>query len=428
MVRFEDLDIPSEFIKSLHDLGIENTTDIQEKTIPVALKGKDVVGSAQTGTGKTFAFLLPALTKILRKEINSCLIVEPTRELALQVIINVKTLLKYVNFIKYVSIIGGESYERQIVALEKNPQVFVGTPGRIIDHLNRGTLDLKKCGMVVLDETDKMFSIGFYEQLERIFEALPENRQTLMFSATFPEQVDEMIKKHLKDPEKIFVQSEKKANVIADKLVQEDVKLKKEEKYPRLVEELKKRDGLIIIFARTQKDVDWLQYRLRKEGFSVGGIHGGMSQSKRKRVVNMFKNGETLRNGAFIKYNILVGTDVIARGLDVQDVMHVINYSIPCDPEEYIHRIGRTARAGKNGFALSLICEEDEDNWQAVQEMLHPELKKERINNNNRKKFFGNRNRSFGGRSFHSRGRNTWINFGRKRDFGARKDFGDDLK
>lgn len=407
MDNFENLGIDKNILETLKAIKITKPTDIQEKTIPIAIEGKDILGSAQTGTGKTFAFLLPLLTRLLKKEINKALIVEPTRELAQQVLNNVNRLLYNNKFIKYVLLIGGEPYEKQIRVLRKKPHIFIGTPGRIIDHINQKNIDLSDCKMLILDETDRMFDMGFYEQLEAIFNVLPNDKQTLMFSATFPKEIEQMATNHLIDPVKIFVQNNQEANVIADNLVQEEVRLKKNEKYQKLVEELKKREGRIIIFVKTKSDVEWLNYKLKEDGFKSGGIHGDMRQRKRETTVQLFRKNV---------FNILIGTDIIARGLDVPNVMHVINYSIPYVPEDYIHRIGRTARAGAKGWAINFITDEDEKHWQDIQEMLHPELKEERLaknrnnnrrNNNKNSRFnrFGKNNnrRSFSSRRFNNK-------------------------
>ena len=369
MSVFIDFGLDVKLVENLSKLGINEPTEIQKKAIPVAISGRDVLGSAQTGTGKTFAFLLPLLVRLMKNEIEGAIIVEPTRELAQQVVNNISKLLVGVNDINYVLLIGGEKYFKQLKMLRRNPKIYVCTPGRVIDHLKQKNITLDRCNYVVIDETDRMFDMGFSEQLEEIFSSLPDQRQTLMFSATFPKEIENMASKHLNDPERIFVQSQQRANIIADNLVVETVKLRKNEKYSRLVEEIKKANGeKVIVFVRTKSDVEYIVFKLREDGFRVGGIHGDMRQGRRERTVQLYREN---------KFNILVGTDIISRGLDVPDVMVVINYNIPCVAEDYIHRIGRTARAGAKGFAISFIEESEEKYWLNIQKMLYPEKYKD---------------------------------------------------
>ena len=400
MQVFCELGVDTKLNKNLVDSGITEPTEIQRKAIPIAIEGRDILGSAQTGTGKTFAFLLPLLTRLIKKEIKKAIIIEPTRELAQQVVNNVSKLLPGISGINYVLLIGGESYLKQLKMIKNNPQIFICTPGRVIDHLNQGNISLNDCDYVVIDETDRMFDMGFYEQLEEIFKNIPLERQTLMFSATFPKEIEEMANKHLKDPERIFVQTAQKANVIADNLVVESVKLSKGEKYKRLVEELNKvNNEKTIIFVKTKSDVEYITYKLKDDGFKVGGIHGDMRQRKREKTVELYRKN---------KFNILVGTDIISRGLDVPNVMTVINYNIPCVPEDYIHRIGRTARAGAKGFAISFITEDEEKYWLNIQKMLYPEKYKDIPKN-----YTFNRNRN----KNKTRGKNRFHFFGRKHGF-----------
>lgn len=365
MSEFYDLGIDVRLDNNLNHFGINVPTEIQKKTIPLAIKGCDILGSAQTGTGKTFAFLLPLLTRLMRGEIKKAIVIEPTRELAQQVVNNLSKLLLNINNINYVLLIGGEPYIKQLKMINRGPQIFICTPGRVIDHLKQGNISLKDCDYVVIDETDRMFDMGFYEQLEEIFNNIPEKRQTLMFSATFPKEIENMANKHLNNPEKVFVQNNQKANIIADNLVVESVELSRNDKYKRLVDELHKAAGeKVIVFVRTKSDVTYIVLKLRNDGFKVGGIHGDMRQRKREKTVYLYREN---------RFNILVGTDIISRGLDVPNVMVVINYNIPCVAEDYIHRIGRTARAGAKGFAISFISPDEQNYWLNIQRMLYPE-------------------------------------------------------
>ena len=343
---FSELGLPKVIIECLNKLKITIPTKIQQETIPLALEGKDIIASSQTGTGKTFAFLLPIITKLIQNKDEKCLIVEPTRELAQQVLNNLKNILSNKIFIKYTLLIGGESYFRQNKDLKYNPTIIIGTPGRIIDHLHRETLILGKCKYLVLDETDRMFDMGFYEQLEEIFKYIPL--------------------KHLKIPEKIFVQTNNKTNTIADNLEQKIIEIKQNEKYSELKKQLNISEGTVIVFMQRKVDVDYYFKKLTAEGFEVCMIHGGLRQRVRERTIKNFRNG---------KFRILLGTDVVARGLDVPHVKYVINYDLPEDPEEYIHRIGRTARAGECGTAITFLTEKNKYLWNNIQILLHPELK-----------------------------------------------------
>ena len=370
MTKFKELGIDEVLLRSLDRLKFEHPTDIQEKAIPIALEGRDIIGSAQTGTGKTLAFLLPMISGLLNNKESKAIIVEPTRELAQQVSNGVRQLLGNEIFIRHVLLIGGESFIPQLRALRHNPRLIIGTPGRIIDHLQRESLDLSECKYLVLDETDRMFDMGFYMQLEKIFNAIPGDRQTLMFSATFPPEVERLAIEHMHNPERVFVQADQQANAVADNLIQETVEVFEKDKYKELVNQLNKREGTVLVFVKTKFDAEHICSKLYRDGFSVCVIHGDLRQRVRERTIRDFRGG---------RYKIMVGTDVVARGLDVPHVAHVINYSIPYAPEDYIHRIGRTARAGASGCAVSFVSEEDSKAWRAIQEMLHPELKKERI-------------------------------------------------
>ena len=369
MLDFEKLSVPRELIEKLNILKIKIPTEIQEKSIPIAIKGRDIIGSAQTGTGKTLAFLLPLLTRLLKNEINQAIIVEPTRELAQQVLNTLIPLIKNNNFINYALLIGGEPYIKQIKLLNKNPQILICTPGRIIDHLKQKNINLEKCDFVVIDETDRLFDMGFKDQIEEIFKYIPNKKQTLMFSATFSPEIEELINRHMSNPEKIYVQADNKANKIAETIKEEVINVDQAEKYSKLIEELKKNDGTkIIVFVRTKSDVEYFSYKLKNNGFRIIGIHGDMRQNKRQKTIKLFKNNI---------FNILIGTDIIARGLDIPNVKLVINYNIPDVPEDYIHRIGRTGRAGEKGNAISFVSKEDEKNWLNIQKMLYPEKYKD---------------------------------------------------
>ncbi len=352
---------------ALDKLGFTQPTDIQAHTIPLALQQKDVLGSAQTGTGKTLAFALPLLNHLLTESEGVGLIITPTRELAQQVTSHIHQLLGKSNHIRTALIIGGEPYAKQMKQLREHPRIIIGTPGRLIDYFERGTLKAHTINFLVLDETDRMFDMGFSMQLEQIITPLPKERQTLMFSATFPPDIEKLAVKYLKSPERVFVQEIKEASIVANNLQQETIRVKNAEKYSILLDQLIKSEGTVLVFVKTKYDADRLASELKKDGHSACAIHGNLRQSKRERVIKAFRQG---------KHRIMVGTDIVARGLDVPHVMHVINYDIPQAPEDYVHRIGRTARAGAHGFAINLVSPQDQKQWQAIQDLLTSSPKK----------------------------------------------------
>ncbi len=413
MTKFSDLDIPEPLLNSLNANEFINPTEIQEKTIPLGLQGKDIIGSAQTGTGKTLAFLIPTIKNLLENKDSKAIIIEPTRELAQQVLDVAISLCKHGLGIRSTLLIGGESHFFQIKNLKNNTRIVIGTPGRIIDHLDRKTLDLSNCHTLILDETDRMFDMGFYIQLESIFKYLPSERQTLMFSATFPKEVEAMAAKQLKNPERVFVQPPQDPNALSKDLIQTTVNVKEEEKYDELLKQINEREGSIIVFVKTKKGVDALSRKLLRDKIRCCSIHGDLHQRTREKIIDKFRNK---------KSRILIGTDVIARGLDIPHVMHVINYDVPLAPEDYVHRVGRTARNGASGCAVTFLTPNDDKSWDAIQCILDPS-KKSKFNGG-RKRFsdrrdfnkFGNRVNKFGNKRFRSRG-----GFGDKRGFGGRK-------
>lgn len=367
MNKFSDLNIPHLLLNSLTLNNFITPTEIQEKTIPLGLQGKDIIGSAQTGTGKTLAFLIPTIKNLLENKNHTAIVIEPTRELAQQVLDVAISICKQGLNIRSTLLIGGESYTKQINQLKNNPRIIIGTPGRIIDHLNRKTLNLDECHTLILDETDRMFDMGFYIQLENIIKHIPAERQTLMFSATFPKEIEDMAAKQLKDPVRVFVQPPQDPNALSKDLIQTTVKLKEEEKYNELLKQIEEREGSIIIFVKTKRGVDFLSHKLLKDKIRCCSIHGDLHQRTREKIIEKFRNK---------KSRILIGTDVIARGLDIPHVMHVINYDVPLAPEDYVHRVGRTARNGANGFAVTFLTPEDDKRWDAIQCLLDPTKKK----------------------------------------------------
>lgn len=367
MNTFQEMGLNPFLTCALDKLGFTQPTDIQAHTIPLALQHKDILGSAQTGTGKTLAFALPLLNHLLTETEGVGLIITPTRELAQQVTSHIHQLLGKSNHIHTALIIGGAPYAKQIKQLRAHPRIIIGTPGRLIDYFERGTLKPHTINFLVLDETDRMFDMGFSMQLEQIITKLPTERQTLMFSATFPPDIEKLAVKHLKAPERVFVQEIKEASIVANNLQQETIRVKNAEKYSILLNQLIKSEGTVLVFVKTRYDAERLASELKKDEHSACAIHGNLRQSKRERVIKAFRQG---------KHRIMVGTDIVARGLDVPHVMHVINYDIPQAPEDYVHRIGRTARAGAQGFAINLVAPQDQKQWQAIQDLLTSSPKK----------------------------------------------------
>lgn len=356
MSQFVEFELPDALIESLDKMKITVPTPVQKETIPVALKGSDVLVTAQTGSGKTIAYLIPLILKLTQDPQAAALILAPTRELAMQIHKNLTQLATF----KTALIIGGAEMFKQFRDLKKNPRLIVGTPGRINDHLERGSLKLKTTRFLVIDEADRMLDMGFGIQLEQIAKSLPETRQTLFFSATFPPNIQKLADQYLRDPKRIAIDG---LNQPAPKIQQEVIELKPSEKPSELRKQLEKREGSIIVFVRTRRKADSLAQELQDEGHDAEAMHGDLRQRQRERVLKAFR---------ISKCRILVATDVAGRGLDIPHVMHVINYDLPEVPEDYVHRIGRTGRAGAEGFALALVCPDDWQKWRAIDRLLNP--------------------------------------------------------
>ena len=359
MKSFKDYALMPSLLKQLDKIGFNEPTPIQDKSIPHALSGKDILGIAGTGTGKTAAFGIPLITHLTSAKENQALVLLPTRELALQVIKALQSLITDKEFVKTSLIIGGEDMGKQISQLKKNPNIIVGTPGRINDHLRRGSIKLSKVNFFVLDEVDRMLDMGFGVQLEKISEHLPPKRQTLMFSATMPKSIRKLSQKYLNNPAEVNIES---GNKTPTNIKQKDVSLTPEEKYPYLVKELEERVGSVIIFIKSKYSADSMAKKLRRDGHEAESFHGDLRQNKRTKVISRFRRQD---------YRILVATDIAARGLDIHHIQHVINYDLPQCPEDYIHRIGRTARAGASGQALNFLSHNDNKKWIAIQRILN---------------------------------------------------------
>ena len=344
MQNFKELGISDKMAETLQSMGFNEATPIQKESIPLALEGKDVLGQAQTGTGKTGAFGIPLIEKVADQEGVQSLILAPTRELAMQVAESLKAFAKGQN-IQVVTVFGGMPIDRQIKALKKGPQIVVGTPGRVIDHLNRRTLKTNDIHTLILDEADEMMNMGFIDDMKFIMDKIPaEQRQTMLFSATMPKAIQTLVQQFMKSP--VIVKTMN--NEMSDPQIEE---------YYTIVKELEKFDTftsfldvhqpeLAIVFGRTKRRVDELTSALISKGYKAEGLHGDITQAKRLEVLKKFKNDQL---------DILVATDVAARGLDISGVSHVYNFDIPQDTESYTHRIGRTGRAGKKGVAITFV-------------------------------------------------------------------------
>ena len=344
-IRFDELNLDAKILRAVTDMGFEAASPIQAKAIPLEIEGKDIIGQAQTGTGKTAAFGIPLLQKIDPKNKKlQAVVLCPTRELAIQVADEIRSLAKYMHGIKVLPIYGGQEIVKQIRSLKDGVQVIIGTPGRVMDHMRRKTIKFGQVHTVVLDEADEMLNMGFLEDMETILSELPEERQTVMFSATMPAAIAEIAKKFQKEPEIVKVV---KKDLTVPKVTQYYYEVKPKNKIEvmcRLLDMYAPK--LSVVFCNTKRQVDELVLALQGRGYFAEGLHGDLKQVQRDRVMNGFRKGRT---------DILVATDVAARGIDVDDVEAVFNYDIPQDEEYYVHRIGRTGRAGREGKAFSLV-------------------------------------------------------------------------
>ncbi len=344
-LRFEDLNLSNEILKAVENKGFEEATPIQAQAIPYVLEGRDVIGQAQTGTGKTAAFGIPILEKLSHEEkAVQALVLCPTRELAIQVAEEIRELAKYKRGVEILPVYGGQPIDRQIKALKKRPQIIVGTPGRVMDHMNRGTLKIDKIRMAVLDEADEMLDMGFIDDIVTILKAAPDERQTLLFSATMPKAILDLTKRFQKNPHHVKVVHKELTAPKIEQVYYEVKEKTKAEVLSRLIDMYNPK--LSLVFCNTKKKVDELVEELQGRGYFADGLHGDLKQVQRDRVMAKFRTGAV---------DILVATDVAARGIDVDDVEAVFNYDLPQDEEYYVHRIGRTARAGREGKAFTFV-------------------------------------------------------------------------
>ncbi|MCL5029402.1 MAG: DEAD/DEAH box helicase [Bacteroidetes bacterium] len=367
--KFAELGLSEEILHSIKSKGFEEPTEIQKKIIPLILGNEnDLIGQAQTGTGKTAAFALPIIDLLNTKvDYLQALILVPTRELAVQVSEEINSLRGHKN-IHTVPIYGGQSYDTQFRRLKKGIDIIVGTPGRMLDLLNRKTFSMDKISFVVLDEADEMLNMGFIDDIENILKMTNQNRRTLLFSATMPERILKLSKKYMRKCEVVKAKNAGQTTALTDQIYFE---VKESDKLDTLCRIIDTTSGFYgLVFCRTKNDVDFVSSKLVDRGYDAEGLHGDISQIHRERILNKFKKKNA---------NILVATDVAARGLDIFDLTHVINYALPQDPESYLHRIGRTGRAGKEGTAITFITSDEFRKLKIIKNASQSEIRKERI-------------------------------------------------
>ena len=372
MKKFSDFNLTSPILAALKNLNLSEPTPIQSLAIPLALEGRDLLGTAQTGTGKTFAFGIPLVNHLALNKESGALILTPTRELALQVLTALKSLTSKDNLLDAALLIGGDPIQKQLKQLKK-ARLVVGTPGRMKDHLKRKSLNLKQFDFLVLDETDRMLDMGFLEDIKAIIEKLPIH-QTSLFSATLPKNISDLAQKFLNKPERINAGKENSPII---NIKQEVRNISQKEKFDQLKIELLERTGSIVLFVKTKRSADKIALQLRKDKLNAEAIHGDLRQIKREKVLMKFRKNQ---------FQILVATDVAARGLDIPLIEHVINYDIPQNPEDYIHRIGRTARAGAKGSALTFLTPADKKNWYLIEKLLNPNAEPPKRQTDSRRK------------------------------------------
>ena len=369
--KFRSLGLSEDTLKALHKKGFEEPTPIQEQIIPLLLKENiDAVGQAQTGTGKTAAFGLPLIEKLdpNSKKIQALVLV-PTRELALQVSTEINSLKGNKN-LSVTPIYGGQSYDQQFRKLKQGVQIVVGTPGRLIDHIHRGTMSLDSIEYLILDEADEMLNMGFVDDVEEIMKHAPNRNRTLLFSATMPKEILDIARKYMKDYKMVTVSSEQITTDLTDQIYFEVSESDKFEALCRIID--MEEEFYSLIFCRTKIDVDDIGRRLMERGYDAEMLHGDLSQFQRERIMDKFRHQ---------KVNILVATDVAARGIDISDLTHVINYALPQDPESYVHRIGRTGRAGKEGTAVTFVTPEEYRKLLYIKKTMKMDIRKEKLPN-----------------------------------------------
>lgn len=383
MTTFEQMGLTPELLHILQSQGITTPTPVQESTIPLLLAGEDVMAQAQTGTGKTLAFLLPIIQKLRsdRPEAQA-LIITPTRELAIQITAEAKKLLEAREGISVLAAYGGQDVERQLRKLKNGIQLVIGTPGRLLDHMRRGSLTLGAVRMLVLDEADQMLHMGFLTEVEDIITQIPRNRQTMLFSATMPDKVKRLAKAYMNGPRDIKIAET--TRITLDSIRQIVIDCTDRTKQEALIHTIRRdRPYLAVIFCRTKRRASTLNSALQEAGFASDELHGDLSQAKREQVMKTFREA---------KLELLVATDVAARGIDVEGVTHVYNYDIPHDVDSYIHRIGRTGRAGEKGVAYTFVAPKDMEELRNIERGISKRLERQRYDKNGVSESPGSRN------------------------------------
>lgn len=368
MKTFEELNIPPIIMQALGNMGFEEPTPIQEETVPLALMGKDLIGRAQTGTGKTAAYGIPLINRCdVDLEQIQGIVITPTRELAMQVAEELNRIGSPKN-VRSLPIYGGQEIERQIKALKKRPPIIVGTPGRLMDHMRRKTIRLQNIKMVVLDEADEMLNMGFKEDIESILKEMPAERQNLLFSATMPVHIQNLAREFMNNPELIQI---KPMEVTVANIEQQYMETPESQKLDVLCRLLDiQNPDLAILFARTKRRVDEIAEALIQRGYSAEGIHGDLNQNRRDTIMGKFRSGSI---------DVLVATDVAARGLDITGVTHIYNFDIPQDPEGYVHRIGRTGRAGETGLAITFVTPREISHLRFIEQITHHKINRKPV-------------------------------------------------
>ncbi len=367
MSTFAELHINENILAAISDLGYEEPTPVQEQAIPLLIEGRDVIAQAQTGTGKTAAFALPIVQRLSSDRVPQALVLTPTRELAMQVAEAIYRYGKGSN-VSVAPVYGGQPIYRQLRALEQGVQVVVGTPGRIMDHMRRGTLKLEGITTVVLDEADEMLDMGFVEDIEFILQQTPAERQTALFSATMPPAVAQLASRYTREPARITIASGQLTTALTEQTYYEVLERDKLDALTRILDVETPTSAMV--FCRTRGDADNLGERLQARGYLAEVIHGELAQVQRDRVMKRFREGQV---------ELLVATDVAARGLDIPEVSHVINYDVPNDPEAYVHRIGRTGRAGRAGKAITIITPRERRQLQIIERVSKARIARERV-------------------------------------------------
>lgn len=412
MKNFTDFDLNPALQKSLQYMKYKEPTPIQAQAIPIALKGRDIMGTAQTGTGKTAAFAIPLIERLMSNDESTAIVLTPTRELAKQIMEIMYQLIGPHGHIKTAFLIGGESIGKQCATLRKKPRLIVGTPGRINDHLKRRTLNLDYTDFLVLDETDRMLDMGFSIQIDEIVRHLPEQRQTLMFSATLPKNILKLSEQYLTNPERIAVGS---TSTPAKNIKQEVIRLNQDQKYDELLHQLENRKGSVVVFVKTKFGTERLAKRLNGDEQKADAIHGDLKQSRRQKVINDFRD---------MRFRILVATDVAARGLDIPHIRHVVNFDLPQVPEDYIHRIGRTARAGTEGEAICFVSPQEGRMWHAIEMLIDPDKRSQsgEPHYKNERKSPGKSKRPFGKKRFENKFEGKKKTYTSKKPYAGKRD------